>query len=296
MTCYNGSPDVDYSKAAAAFGVEGETVKEQRGSEAARSRAPRTRRWKAGLICSTSTSSAKGLARCREWHPPYSVAEPADAEGVIMRCVLLGFFALAIIVAASPSRAQQCQSLAGGRRPRHRRGGVFAMPLPRHHRQNSRRRGRLAHLCQQHGAARRAIDGARGRQGRGLSRAQSGPGRASCRRRSRSRCRTGRAKTWSRRDCMLCHDLERVATIKRSKQDWPAIVANMVARGATATPDEDASDFRLSRGQLRELSGSARAIGARHLRFLRAVAKFRTLALRCDGVALRWPFAGIDRA
>jgi cytochrome c5 len=38
--------------------------------------------------------------------------------------------------------------------------------------------------------------------------------------------------------CALCHDLERVAAFKRSKQAWPAIVANMVARGATATPDE----------------------------------------------------------
>ena len=38
--------------------------------------------------------------------------------------------------------------------------------------------------------------------------------------------------------CELCHDLERVAVIKRGKTQWPAIVANMVARGATATPDE----------------------------------------------------------
>ena len=38
--------------------------------------------------------------------------------------------------------------------------------------------------------------------------------------------------------CALCHDLERVATVKRHKQDWPMIVANMVERGATATPEE----------------------------------------------------------
>jgi cytochrome c5 len=38
--------------------------------------------------------------------------------------------------------------------------------------------------------------------------------------------------------CGLCHDLERVATIKRRKQDWPVIVANMVTWGATATPEE----------------------------------------------------------
>jgi len=38
--------------------------------------------------------------------------------------------------------------------------------------------------------------------------------------------------------CALCHDLERVAAVKRSRAQWPAIVANMVERGATATPDE----------------------------------------------------------
>jgi cytochrome c5 len=38
--------------------------------------------------------------------------------------------------------------------------------------------------------------------------------------------------------CGLCHDLERVAAIKRSDKAWPIIVANMVERGATATPDE----------------------------------------------------------
>jgi hypothetical protein len=29
-----------------------------------------------------------------------------------------------------------------------------------------------------------------------------------------------------------------VAVVKRPRQHWPAIVANMVARGATATPEE----------------------------------------------------------
>src|SRR5580692_11235740 len=38
--------------------------------------------------------------------------------------------------------------------------------------------------------------------------------------------------------CGLCHDLERVAAIKRSNKAWPVIVANMVERGATVTPDE----------------------------------------------------------
>ena len=38
--------------------------------------------------------------------------------------------------------------------------------------------------------------------------------------------------------CQLCHDLNRVAGIKRSQVAWDAIVANMVRRGATAAPDE----------------------------------------------------------
>jgi mono/diheme cytochrome c family protein len=38
--------------------------------------------------------------------------------------------------------------------------------------------------------------------------------------------------------CVACHDLERVAVVKRPRQHWPAIVANMVARGAAATPEE----------------------------------------------------------
>jgi mono/diheme cytochrome c family protein len=38
--------------------------------------------------------------------------------------------------------------------------------------------------------------------------------------------------------CAACHDIERVAVIKRPRQHWPAIVANMVARGAVATPEE----------------------------------------------------------
>ena len=38
--------------------------------------------------------------------------------------------------------------------------------------------------------------------------------------------------------CTACHDLERVAGVKRKKRDWPNLVANMVGRGAVASPDE----------------------------------------------------------
>jgi cytochrome c5 len=38
--------------------------------------------------------------------------------------------------------------------------------------------------------------------------------------------------------CALCHDLERVAAVKRNKRDWTPIVADMVAWGAPMTADE----------------------------------------------------------
>jgi cytochrome c5 len=38
--------------------------------------------------------------------------------------------------------------------------------------------------------------------------------------------------------CTACHDLERVASARRPKSEWPVLVANMVGRGAVATPDE----------------------------------------------------------
>jgi mono/diheme cytochrome c family protein len=38
--------------------------------------------------------------------------------------------------------------------------------------------------------------------------------------------------------CVTCHDLLRVVASRRPKSDWDGIVANMINRGATATPDE----------------------------------------------------------
>jgi cytochrome c5 len=38
--------------------------------------------------------------------------------------------------------------------------------------------------------------------------------------------------------CTACHDLERIAVVKRPRIEWPALVANMVGRGAAASPDE----------------------------------------------------------
>ena len=38
--------------------------------------------------------------------------------------------------------------------------------------------------------------------------------------------------------CVTCHDLTRIVASRRQKTEWDGIVANMINRGATATPDE----------------------------------------------------------
>ena len=38
--------------------------------------------------------------------------------------------------------------------------------------------------------------------------------------------------------CALCHDLERVVAVKRGRQDWPVIIADMMERGAPATAED----------------------------------------------------------
>jgi cytochrome c5 len=48
----------------------------------------------------------------------------------------------------------------------------------------------------------------------------------------------GHGKQLVETHCALCHDLERVAMVKRSKRAWPSIVASMVAWGAPGTPEE----------------------------------------------------------
>lgn len=48
----------------------------------------------------------------------------------------------------------------------------------------------------------------------------------------------GNGKNLVATHCALCHDLERVATVKRRKLDWPVIVANMMAWGAPGTAED----------------------------------------------------------
>jgi len=74
MTCYNGDPDVDYAKAAGAFGVEGETVKEPGELKGAFTRS------KAAMVEGRPYLldihiKREGLGAVSEWHPPYSLAD-----------------------------------------------------------------------------------------------------------------------------------------------------------------------------------------------------------------------------
>ncbi len=74
MTCYNGSPDVDFAKAAGAFGVEGETVKEPAALGGAFSRA------KAAMVEGRPYLldihiKREGLGAVSDWYPPYSIAD-----------------------------------------------------------------------------------------------------------------------------------------------------------------------------------------------------------------------------
>jgi thiamine pyrophosphate-dependent acetolactate synthase large subunit-like protein len=74
MTCYIGSPDVDYAKAAGAFGVEGEVVKEPGEVKAAIGRAQRVIADGRPYLLDIHTQR-DGIGAASTWHPPYSVAD-----------------------------------------------------------------------------------------------------------------------------------------------------------------------------------------------------------------------------
>jgi benzoylformate decarboxylase len=73
MTCYIGSPDVDYVKAAGAFGVEGEAVKEPDTLKAAIGRAQRVIADGRPYLLDIHTQR-DGIGAASTWHPSYSVA------------------------------------------------------------------------------------------------------------------------------------------------------------------------------------------------------------------------------
>jgi len=74
MTCYLGSPDVDYAKAADAFGVEGEVVKEPDKLKGAIERAKRATADGRPYLLDVHTYR-DGVGAASSWHPPYSVAD-----------------------------------------------------------------------------------------------------------------------------------------------------------------------------------------------------------------------------
>jgi thiamine pyrophosphate-dependent acetolactate synthase large subunit-like protein len=74
MTCYNGDPDVDCAKAAAAFGVDGETVKAPNDLKGAFARAKRTMVDGRPYLLDIHIKR-EGLGAVSEWHPPYSLAD-----------------------------------------------------------------------------------------------------------------------------------------------------------------------------------------------------------------------------
>jgi thiamine pyrophosphate-dependent acetolactate synthase large subunit-like protein len=74
MTCYNGSPDVDFVKAAGAFGVEGEVVTEPGDVKAAISRAQRVVADGRPYLLDVHTLR-DGIGTASTWYPAYSIAE-----------------------------------------------------------------------------------------------------------------------------------------------------------------------------------------------------------------------------
>src|SRR5579871_4220726 len=73
MTCYNGEPDVDFAKAAQAFGVEGETVTESGQIASALGRAQRaTVQGRPYLL--DILVARDGVGAASTWYPRYSIA------------------------------------------------------------------------------------------------------------------------------------------------------------------------------------------------------------------------------
>lgn len=74
MTCYNGSPDVDFAKTAQAHGVDGETVKEVAEIKDALARAKRAnvdgRPYLLDILIERD-----GVGAATAWHPEYSIAD-----------------------------------------------------------------------------------------------------------------------------------------------------------------------------------------------------------------------------
>jgi thiamine pyrophosphate-dependent acetolactate synthase large subunit-like protein len=74
MACYLGDPDIDYVKAAAAYGVEGEVVREPSALRPALERAKRATTQGAPYLLDVHLERA-GIGGSAEWHPPFSIKD-----------------------------------------------------------------------------------------------------------------------------------------------------------------------------------------------------------------------------
>jgi benzoylformate decarboxylase len=74
MTCYNGSPDVDFAKTASAFGVEGEIVNEPAQVRPALDRAKRATVEGRPYLLDIHTRR-DGIGAASTWYPAYSIAD-----------------------------------------------------------------------------------------------------------------------------------------------------------------------------------------------------------------------------
>jgi benzoylformate decarboxylase len=74
MACYLGDPDIDYAKAAAAFGVDGEVVVDPAKLRGALERAKRATADGRPYLLDVHVQR-DGLGAVSTWHPPYSVAD-----------------------------------------------------------------------------------------------------------------------------------------------------------------------------------------------------------------------------
>ena len=251
MTCYLGSPDIDYAKSAEAFGVEGEVVKEPGKLKDAIERAQRVIADGRPYLLDIHTYR-DGIGAVSTWHPPYSIAGPAHEEGVTMK-------RLSVRRRGSPC---SCSS-----RPR-RFGRQTAAALPpgdgrdlvaiacsqchsleRHH-GRARRAGRMEAPRLQHGAARRATDAARGRHRARVSRRQFRPRRAGA---AASGHAAGRRRQGAGRDALrgLSQPRARHRREAAGKRDWETIVANMYDRWGVSAPDEAQAISGVSRRAVR---------------------------------------------
>ena len=74
MLCYNGSPDIDFAKAAQAFGVEGEFVNEPDKITASLQRANRANVEGRPYLLDIHVDR-EGVGAASTWYPPYSIAD-----------------------------------------------------------------------------------------------------------------------------------------------------------------------------------------------------------------------------